>query len=228
MSTVSRRDFLALSAGAGAGALLLDLAPLVRRAGAAVGEEPLARLMAGNKRFVASKLTHPNQGAPRRTALARGQQPFAAILGCADSRVPPEVLFDQGLGDLFVVRVAGNVADSPGIGSLEYAAAELRVSLIMVLGHSRCGAVDAALKTAPGADLPGGIRSLVDAIQPAVLSVKDRPGDMLDNAVRANVVHVVGQLRSTKPVLAGLAGEGKLRIVGAHYDLETGVVEVLG
>jgi carbonic anhydrase len=228
MSALSRRDFLALSAGASAGALLLDLAPLVRRAGAAVGEEPLGRLMAGNKRFVASKLTHPNQGKPRRTALTRGQQPFAAILGCADSRVPPEVLFDQGLGDLFVVRVAGNVADSPAIGSLEYAAAELHVPLIIVLGHSRCGAVDAALKTASGVDLPGGIKSLVDAILPAVLPVKDCPGDMLDNAVRANVAHVVGRLRSTKPVLAGPTAEGKLRIVGGHYDLETGVVEVLG
>ena len=228
MIGLSRRDFLGLGAGAAAATLLLDTLPLASRALAATGEaDPLTRLMAGNRRFVASKLTHPNQGAPRRTAVASKQQPFAAILGCADSRVPPEVVFDQGIGDLFVVRVAGNVADSPGIGSLEYAADQLGVRLVMVLGHSRCGAVDAALKTAPGAELSAGLRSLVDAIQPAILPVKDRPGDMLDNAVRANVAHVVAQLRSTKPVLASQAGEGKLRIVGAHYDLATGAVQLL-
>src|SRR5262249_38669819 len=163
----------------------------------------------------------------RRTALAKGQQPFASIMGCADSRVPPEVVFDQGLGDLFVVRVAGNVADDTAIGSLEYAATVLAVPLILVLGHSHCGAVAAALKAAPGADLSPGIKSLVDAIQPAIQPVKSRPGDMLDNAVRANVVHVVQQLRSSKPTLAGLVGDGKVRIVGGHYDLATGVVEML-
>lgn len=223
MTRLSRRDFLA-TAGVGAAALLL---PAPAALGAAAADDPLARLMAGNKRFVASKLTHRNQGAPRRAVVAKKQQPFAAILGCADSRVPPEVVFDQGIGDLFVVRVAGNVADSPGIGSLEYAADHLDVRLVMVLGHSRCGAVDAALRATAGAELSAGLRSLVDAIQPAILAAKDRPGDTLDNAVRANVVHVVGQLRSTKPVLAGLAGDGKLRIVGARYDLDTGAVELL-
>src|SRR5262249_18415277 len=159
--------------------LMVDLPPLARRTGAAAAEEPLARLVAGNKRFVAAKLTHPNQGGSRRTALAKGQQPFASIMGCADSRVPPEVVFDQGLRDLFVVRVAGNVADDTAIGSLEYAATVLAVPLILVLGHSHCGAVAAALKAAPGADLSPGIKSLVDAIQPAIQPVKSRPGDML-------------------------------------------------
>ncbi len=225
MTEPTRRRFLA-TAGVGLASFLLDAVPGARRP-AAAGEEPLARLLEGNKRYVASRLAHPNQTAKRRAAVAKQQHPFAAILGCADSRVPPEVVFDQGIGDLFVVRVAGNVADSPGIGSLEYAADQLGVRLVMVLGHSRCGAVDAALKAAPGADLSAGIRSLVDAIQPAILPVKDRPGDMLDNAIRANVVHVVEQLRSTKPVLAGLVGAGTLRIVGARYDLDTGAVELL-
>ncbi len=228
MIRLSRRDFLGLGAGAAAATLLLDTLSVASRALAATGEaDPLARLMAGNKRYVASRLAHPNQSAKRRAAVARKQQPFAAVLGCADSRVPPEVVLDQGIGDLFVVRVAGNVADSPGIGSLEYAVDQLGVRLVMVLGHSRCGAVDAALKAAPGADLTPGLRSLVEAIQPAILPVKDRPGDMLDNAVRANVAHVVEQLRSTTPILASRAAEGKLRIVGAHYDLETGAVQLL-
>lgn len=225
MTQVSRRHFLTLAAGTSA-SLLLDSLPLSSRQ-ADAAEEPLARLMAGNKRYVSGKLVHPNQGAKRRAALTNSQQPFAAILSCADSRVPPEVVFDQGLGDLFVVRAAGNVADNVGIGSLEYAAAVLEVPVIMVLGHSRCGAVDAAIKTAPGTQLSAGLASLVEAIRPAVLQVKDKPGDMLANAVRANIVHVVGQLKATKP-LDALASQGKVKIVGAHYDLATGVIEVIG
>jgi len=224
---VSRRQFLALAAGAGAASVLVEpLAVVARPAWAA--EDPLARLMAGNKRYAAGKLTHPNQSVKRRTTVARGQQPFAAILGCADSRVPPEVVFDQGVGDLFVVRVAGNVADNHAIGSLEYAASVLEVPLLMVLGHSRCGAVDAALKTPPGTPLSAGLGSLVEAIRPSAVQAKDRPGDALDNAVRANVARVVAQLKGAQPTLAGLAGQGKLRIVGGHYDLETGVVEPIG
>lgn len=226
MTRVSRRHFLTLAAGASA-SLLLDPLPLSSRQ-ADAAEEPLARLMAGNKRYVSGKLVHPNQGAKRRAALMSSQQPFAAILSCADSRVPPEVVFDQGLGDLFVVRAAGNVADHVGIGSLEYAAAVLEVPVIMVLGHSRCGAVDAAIKTAPGTQLSAGLGSLVEAIRPAVVQVKDQPGDMLANAVRANIVHVVGQLKATKPTLEARASQGKVGIVGAHYDLATGVVEVIG
>jgi len=224
MAIVSRRRFLTLSCAAGT--LFLD--PTWRLAHAATPvADPLARLVAGNKRFVASKLTHPNQGGPRRTAVAKGQRPFASILSCADSRVPPEFVFDQGLGDLFVVRVAGNIADKPAIGSLEFAATALEVPLIMVLGHSRCGAVDAAMKAAPGADLSPGLTSLVEAIRPAIAGVKDKPGDALANSVRANIVHVVGQLKSVAPHLAKLSSDGKLKIVGGHYDLETGVVELL-
>ncbi len=226
MPPISRRSFLAVAAGAGAGSLLLG--PW-RRLGEAGGvADPVARLLAGNRRFVAGRLTHPNQSPQRRTHLAGGQRPFAAILSCADSRVPPEVVFDEGLGDLFVVRVAGNIADPPAVGSLEYAVTALEVPLVMVLGHSRCGAVDAALKTPPGAPLSPGLASLVEAIRPAAQEARDRPGDMLANAVRANVARVVGQLRRSQPTLGTLAGEGKIRIVGAHYDLETGAVELLG
>lgn len=227
MTHVSRRQFLALAAGAGATSLLFEPPAFATRPVLAT-EDPLARLMAGNRRHAAGTLAHPNQSVKRRTTVARKQQPFAAILGCADSRVPPEVVFDQGLGDLFVVRVAGNVADNHAIGSLEYAASVLEVPLLMVLGHSRCGAVDAALKTPPGTQLSAGLGSLVEAIRPAALPAKDRPGDALDNAVRANVAHVVAQLQGVQPTLAGLAGQGKLKIVGGHYDLQTGVVELIG
>jgi carbonic anhydrase len=227
MHTVSRRQFLSLTGTVTTGALLLDAVRWQAAQAVTPVMEPLARLMAGNKRFVASRLTHPNQGAQRRTTLANGQRPFAAILSCADSRVPPEIVFDQGLGDLFVVRVAGNIADTPGIGSLEFAAIALEVPLVMVLGHSRCGAVDAAMKAAPGADLSPGLTSLVEAIRPAVAGAKDKPGDALANAVRANIAHVVGQLKSSQPHLARLSGDGKIKIVGAHYHLETGAVEVL-
>jgi carbonic anhydrase len=227
METIPRRQFLSLTGTVTAGALLLDHARWQPAHAVTPVTEPLARLVAGNKRFVAAKLTHPNQSAPRRTTVAKGQRPFASILSCADSRVPPEILFDQGLGDLFVVRVAGNIADKPAIGSLEFAATALEVPLVMVLGHSRCGAVDAALKTPPGADLSPGLTSLVEAIRPAVAGAKDKPGDALANAVRANIVHVVGQLKGAQPTLAKLAADGKIKIVGAHYDLETGAVEVL-
>jgi carbonic anhydrase len=227
MRTVSRRQFLSLTGTATAGVLFLDTVRWPVAHAVTPVAEPLARLLAGNKRFVASRLAHPNRGAQRRTAVARGQRPFAALLSCADSRVPPEIVFEQGLGDLFVVRVAGNIADRPAIGSLEYAATVLEVPLVLVLGHSRCGAVDAALKAAPGADLSPGLTSLVEAIRPAVAVTKDRPGDALANAIRANITHVVGQLKSAPPTLARLSTDGKVRIVGAHYDLETGVVEVL-
>ncbi len=227
MTHVSRRQFLTLAAGAGAASLVLEPLAFVTRP-ARAAEDPLARLMAGNKRYAAGKLTHPNQSVKRRTTVARGQQPFAAILGCADSRVPPEVVFDQGVGDLFVVRVAGNVADDHAIGSLEYAVTVLEVPLLLVLGHSRCGAVDAALKTPPGAQVSAGLGSLLEAIRPAVVQAKDRPGDALDNAVRANVAHVVARLKGAQPTLAGLASQGKLKIVGGHYDLETGLVEQVG
>jgi carbonic anhydrase len=146
------------------------------------------------------------------------------VLGCADSRVPPEIIFDQGLGDLFVVRVAGNVVDVMVLGSIEYAAVHLEVKLVVVLGHSQCGAVTA---TALGDGLEGHLPSLARAIQPAVDEASAMDGDLLDNAVKHHASMMATQLRASQPVLAALVESGKLRIVAAHYDLASGVVKLL-
>jgi carbonic anhydrase len=184
----------------------------------------LAELKAGNAHHVAKKYQRPHQTAARQHTLASGQSPHCAILACADSRVPPEIIFDEGLGDIFDVRVAGNVAGDDETASLEYAAEHLHVPLVVVMGHTHCGAVSAALE---GGTLPGKLPNLLAAIRPAVDQSAHEPGDRLDNAVRDNVVHVVEQLRASKPVLSELVAEGKLPIVGAVYSLETGKVEWL-
>ena len=163
-----------------------------------------------------------------RVTIAQHQHPFAVIFGCADSRVPPEIIFDQGLGDLFVIRVAGHVLDAAALGSIEYAAVELGVPLVMVLGHQRCGAVKAAVEAVErGSTVPGHMPTLVDAIRPAVAKAKGSPGDLLDNAVRAHVAVVVGQLQSSEPILAALVRANKVKIVGARNDLDSGVVEIV-
>lgn len=188
------------------------------------GEASRQKLIDGNKRYVDAKLSHLNQTAERRAEVAKGQHPFSAIVSCSDSRVPPEVIFDQGLGDLFVIRLAGNILDDAALGSLEYAVAHLGIKYILVLGHERCGAVDATVK---GGEVPGHIGSLVKAIQPAVDKVKNQPGDLLDNAVRANVTMVVQQLKSSGPILESSVKKGELTIDGARYDLDDGVVAIL-
>ncbi len=187
-------------------------------------DDALARLKAGNERFVTGKVIHPNADADRRAEVAKGQTPFAVIVGCSDSRVGPEVVFDQGLGDLFVIRTAGNVVDDVALGSIEYAADHLGVPLILVLGHTRCGAVSAVVA---GGEAPGHVASVVDKIKPAVDETKGKPGDAVGNAIRANVRHVVNQLRNAAPILSGLVKSGKLRVVGACYDLDTGRVALL-
>lgn len=193
------------------------------------GEQALQRLVEGNRRYVEDRSLHPNQSKLRAAEVARVQKPIAAILGCADSRVPTEIIFDQGIGDLFVVRVAGNVLDSEDvIASLEYAAVVLKVPLLLVLGHERCGAVQATLdKVRNGGVLPGHIGKLVEAIRPAVERTAGMPGDPLDNAVRANVRMVVASLKSSNPLLSELAASGKLTIAGARFDLDTGEVEIV-
>jgi carbonic anhydrase len=184
--------------------------------------------MAGNKRYVAGKVRHPNQTARRRTEVAKGQHPFAVILGCADSRVPPELIFDQGLGDLFVVRVAGNIADEADLGSIEYAVEHVGSRLIMVLGHEKCGAVAAALEVVEkGITLPGHLPAVVKPILPAVEAVKGKAGDRLDEAVRANVRLVVNRLKASEPVIGEMARAGKIKIVGGRYDLTSGAVELI-
>ncbi|MBK9474588.1 MAG: carbonic anhydrase [bacterium] len=187
-------------------------------------EEALARLIIGNRHFVNAKPAFPDQDAARREAMAEGQAPFAAILSCSDSRAAPEVLFDQGLGDLFVVRVAGNVANAIGIASLEYAAEHLGTRLIVVLGHERCGAVTAAVG---GGELPGHLPALMTALQPAVAANRDPHGDPVEGAIRANVELTAELLRESGPILAEMVETGELKIVGARYDLDTGIVEWL-
>jgi len=184
----------------------------------------LAELKAGNAHHVAKKYAHPHQTAARQRELATGQHPHCALLACADSRVAPEIVFDQGLGDVFAVRVAGNVAGDAETASLEYAAEHLHVPLIVVMGHSHCGAVSAAVE---GGTLPGKLPTLISMMRPAVDQSAHEPGDRVANAVRDNVVLVVRQLLAATPVLAELAESGRLRIVGAVYSLETGKVDWL-
>ncbi|HTS18241.1 MAG TPA: carbonic anhydrase [Verrucomicrobiae bacterium] len=187
-------------------------------------DDAITRLKAGNERFVAGNLLHPNATPDRRADVAKGQAPFAIIVGCSDSRVGPEVVFDQGLGDLFVVRTAGNVVDDVALGSIEYAADHLGAPVILVLGHTRCGAVAAAVA---GGEAPGHIGSIVEKIEPAVKATKGMAGDPVDNAVRANVRNVVRHLHNASPILSKLIKAGKLRVVGACYDLDSGRVDYL-
>ena len=181
-------------------------------------------LLEGNRRYVAGNLEHPHQTAARRSEVAAGQHPFAILLSCSDSRVPVEVLFDQGIGDIFVVRTAGNIADDVAIGSIEYAAEHLHVPLLVVLGHQKCGAIAA---TAGGGEAPGHIASIVKILHPIVEGVRGQPGDIVENAVHANVRHLVAQLQSCPPILAHLVHEGQLKVVGAYYSLDTGAVSLV-
>ena len=161
----------------------------------------------------------------RRTELANTQHPFAAIVSCSDSRVPPEIVFDQGLGDLFIVRVAGNVINDQGLGSIEYAVDHLGTRLILVLGHQRCGAVDAAKQTiAAKGKAPGHIQSLVTAIKPAVEATAK---DDLETTIKANVKNVVQALRSSTPILKAEVDSGKIQVVGGCNSLDTGAVTFL-
>jgi len=188
----------------------------------------LAELIAGNRRFVSGAMQHPNASDERRAKLAAGQSPIAAVLSCSDSRVPPEIVFDQGLGDLFVVRVAGNIASPAEIGSLEYAVEHLHVPLIVVLGHDKCGAVAAALEAVEsGGTAPGHVGVIVDAIKPAVLTARKQTGDLLANAIRNNVGLVDRQLRDSQPLLAPAAAASKLKIAAAVYSLTSGAVTYL-
>jgi carbonic anhydrase len=187
-------------------------------------QRALHELVLGNRRYAGGKPAHPRQGADRRREVAPHQAPLAVILSCSDSRVPPEILFDCGLGDLFVVRTAGHVVDSVALGSLEYAVEHLGVPLIVVLGHSRCGAVTAALEsTSP----QGHISTLVSALRATIASAQGEPGDAVDNAVRANIRQTVSRLQASSLLLSEPGSAGTLRIVGAYYDLDTGDVTFL-
>lgn len=187
-------------------------------------EDALARLMSGNARFSSGAMRHGDQSPGRRHEVASGQKPYAVILGCADSRVAPEIIFDEGLGDLFVVRVAGNTIDAAGMGSIEYAVEHLGAKLVIVLGHEKCGAVDAAVK---GGEAPGHIGTLIHALRPAMKVGKLQTGDAVENVVRANAQLTRDHLRHARPILRKLAESGDVRILAAKYHLETGQVEIL-
>src|SRR4028118_855480 len=185
--------------------------------------QALQELMAGNQRFINGRRQNPRQDIARLIEVAKTQKPFAAILGCADSRVPSEIIFDQGFGDLFICRVAGNIATPEEIGSLEFGTLVLGAKVIMVMGHERCGAVDATIK---GAQVPGQIASLLEAIKPAVKKSESQTGDRLENATKANVLFQIEKLKAS-PVISGLIKEEKLKIVGGYYNLDTGAVTMV-
>ena len=231
---LTRRSLI--SGGAAAlGAGLLGAAPAAATPPAAPAEPPvtspaaaLARLLKGNHRFVTGHARHPHQSLADLHDLAAGQHPFAVTVGCADSRVSPEVLFDQGLGDLFDNRVAGNIVDDLLLGSIEFAVEEFGSPLIVVLGHERCGAINATIDAIEtGASAPGHIGTIVGALRPIIEPVLDRPGDVVDNAVRANVRAQAAQLISRSELIAGHVRAGELRIVGARYDLDNGRVTLV-
>lgn len=221
----------AIAAGAGAAASDIPraarLAPVVNGKTALSPDEALELLIEGNKNFLNDVPTAPPIGRERRLEIAQGQAPFAAYVTCSDSRVSPEILFGRGLGELFIIRNAGNTVDTVALGSIEYAVAVLGVPLVVVMGHEACGAVKAAKAVVDdNATFPGSIGRMIEPIIPAVLEVRGRKGDMLDHAIRANVARVVNQLRtSTDPLLLHPQKTGKLKVVGAHYDLDTGAVD---
>ncbi|WP_439409991.1 carbonic anhydrase [Bradyrhizobium sp. DASA03076] len=187
----------------------------------------LKRLMDGNARYV-DGVTRRHDFKHEREALAGGQNPFAAVLSCADSRIAPEYAFDTGRGDLFVCRVAGNFAGTETVASMEYAVAVLNTPLILVLGHDACGAVDATLKALKDdKPPPGHIPSLVDAIAPAAKSAMQQGGDALDKAIRQNVIDNVAKLKAAAPILNGAVEQGKLKISGGIYRLSTGTVDLI-
>lgn len=198
---------------------LLD-APAVNAKQNLTPDAAIDELLQGNKRFSSQKMNQPNRSSFRLREIASGQKPFAAILGCADSRVPSEIIFDQGLGDLFVVRVAGNVATPEEIGSLEYGTLVLGAKVILVLGHQRCGAVKAAMDKKP---VPGQIGSVLQHIKLLEVANKNQTGDLLKATTIANVKNQIAILQAS-PVVTDLIKSGKLKIVGGFYDLDTGIV----
>jgi carbonic anhydrase len=215
----------AFAVAAAAGTVLPRVAMAQPARSAATPDAALSLLMEGNARYVSGQMAARDFSAGR-AARTQGQAPFAAILGCADSRVAPELVFDQTQGELFIVRVAGNFVTPDGLGSLEYGAAVLGTKVIMVLGHTSCGAVNATVEALQkGNTLPGHIADLVRAMKPGIEPVLKTPGDDLrQRAVVANIQANVRRLQTEKPILGDMVAAGKLKVVGAYYDLPTGKV----
>jgi len=187
-------------------------------------DSAIIKLKEGNERFIKGKTVHPNQDFKRIKEVAAGQKPFAVIVGCSDSRVPNEIIFDQGIGDLFIVRTAGQVSTYASYGSIEFGNAILGTKLIVVLGHTSCGAVSAACKIP---DVPGHIVTLINAIKPAAELAKKMSGDVIENAVKINVAMEVKNLQSLEPVITKAIKNGNVKVIGAVYNLNTGQVEFL-
>ncbi|WP_028803880.1 carbonic anhydrase [Streptomyces sp. 142MFCol3.1] len=217
----NRRVLLAAACAA------LTAAPAAAPAAAAPHPRPasaraaLAELLAGNRRYAAGTPRHPHQGRDRRRLLAAGQQPFAVVVGCIDSRVPPELVFDQGLGDLLCIRTAAQVLDEAGLASVQYGVAELGIPLVLVLGHERCGAIAAALAhLRDGTPVPGHLRVLVDEILPAARRTRPVPGDWADHTVRAHTSWVRDAIRADPAFDAA-------EVTAARFDLDSGRVHLL-
>ena len=220
----SRRSFIAgLAALAAAGAVPASAA---NQSAPMSPSDAWKKLMAGNRVFVSS-MARRMQTIEERATLGAGQAPFASILSCADSRTTPEIIFHQGLGDIFVIRVAGNVATPTERASVEYGVGVLKSPLIVVMGHSSCGAVKAAIEATKGQTFPGDIQQLASIIKPAAEATKSMSGDWLVNATKENVRRVVGELRAS-PVISQLLKSSAINIVGAYYTLETGEVSTVG
>ena len=231
-SPTARRDVLKLAAVAAVSAIAAPALAASAKAppkpeNVLSPDAALTRLMEGNTRY-ANGLSRNHDFKHEREALRGGQNPFAAVLSCADSRIAPEYCFDASRGDLFVCRVAGNFASDDIVASFEYAVQVLNTPLIMVLGHESCGAVDATIRSiTDGKVLPGHLPALVDAIAPAVKAVQGESGDLLSNATRRNVELNVEKLKTTPPILRPVIEEKKIRVVGGIYELRSGRVRLL-
>jgi carbonic anhydrase len=231
---LARRRLFQLAAGAAASLAIAPAAALAapvktppKPQNVLTPDAALIRLMKGNGRYV-DGVSARHDFKHEREPLALGQNPFAAVLSCADSRIAPEFCFDSARGDLFVCRVAGNFATDEIVASMEYAVQVLNTPLIMVLGHDACGAVDATIKSIKdGTTLPGHLPSLVHALTPAVQDVQGKPGDLLSNAIRRNVALNVDRLKTATPILKSFVDDNKLHVVGGVYALKTGKVELL-
>jgi carbonic anhydrase len=229
----SRREFMILAAAFGPASSHIIAAPSPQEGGrrSMNADQALHELLDGNQRFTSGKRMTPRGRPEDFLALTHGQFPEAVVVSCSDSRVSPEILFDVGVGDIFVVRVAGNVIGGAGVsvkGSIEYAVAELNVPLILVLGHSGCGAVKSAIKHIDDRDaLPGAISGLVELIKPAVAMSKGMPGDPIENAVRKNIEIGVERLEGLEPIVAPRVKDRKVKVVGGVYDLRNGTVTLI-
>ncbi|MGA2256678.1 MAG: carbonic anhydrase [Thermoguttaceae bacterium] len=230
---LDRRDLLKFGA-AGLVAVGLGAASWSARAAAGLAttlspDEALAALKSGNERYVSHPELCSIDLAAQRTAVAAHQAPWASVISCADSRVPPELIFGgHGVGELFVARNAGNLVDTATLGTVEYGAAVLGSPLIVVLAHTSCGAVKAACEVVTkNATYPGAIGPMIEPILPAALAVRSEPGDFVNNAAKESARRTAVRLTAASTLIAGLAGEGKLKIAAAIYDLQTGIVTYL-